>query len=237
MYKCIVIDDDDMVLSSLSSLIKQHRDLALQAEFIWAEDAEKYIKEKNVDLIFTDVMLPGENGLDFLKKQKTAAQIVIMSSEKDFAVEAFDLNVLDYLHKPISTERFNETIEKFFHKMQLNTKSASADSKVENKLRSNAIFVKIDMIYRKINHDEIYYLEKTGNYIKIVTKNEEIQLYSTLKEIESKLPSEKFIRIHRSYTINLNHILGIDENSVISPKELLPISKDRKKGLMEALGV
>ncbi|MBI1182692.1 response regulator [bacterium] len=228
MYKCVVIDDDELSRGAMRHLISHYQDLELVAEFSDGQKALAFLQETKIDLLFVDVLMPGISGLELIQKIAADTGVIIISDYKEFAVDAFTLQVIDYLHKPVKIDRFAVAVRKFYQKMS---------SGKQEQVKGRHLFLKVDGIYRKISFDEIVYIENDGNYINIVTQSDTITPYGTIKEIESRLPAKLFFKPHRSYLVSINFVEGVDENFIITPKKLIPISRDKRKEIYELLGL
>ena len=225
---CVIIDDDPLVSTALTHLIASVPDLHLAGIFTNPREGLTYLNSNPVDLAFIDVLMPEMSGFELLDALEKRPGIIICSNKKEYAVDAFGIDAIDYLHKPILPDRFAMAIAKFktWHKQQ---QIAAPNRK--------ALFLKIEGIFRKIDFSEIIYIEKEGNYLRVVTEEVELLPYSTMKELEAKLPTEQFFRVHRSYIVNMERVEGLDENFLITDKKLIPISKERKKSVYDYLGL
>jgi len=229
MYRCVAIDDSEMSLLSVRELIKPYLDFEIEKSFDNAEEALFYLKRNSVDLVFIDMLMPELTGFELLSKIGRNVNAIIISEHKEFALDAFSFDVIDYLQKPINPERFAQAIDKFLAKVN----TVHSDKTPEK----DAIFVKVDGIFRKIPINEIVIVENLGNYITIYTTKESITPYGTMKGMEAKLPSNKFFRPHRSFLVSSNFVDGIDENFVITSVKMIPISRDRRREVFFFLGL
>ncbi|QTD38744.1 response regulator transcription factor [Polaribacter batillariae] len=229
---CIIIDDDASARLIIRQLCKQTK-LKVKEEFSSAIDAIKYLNSNSIEVIFLDIHMPTFSGFDFIKTLKISPQIILTTSDKTFALEAFEYDsVVDYLLKPIKLERFLKTTAKLC-KTSTN-KNVNESLIVENK---DFIFVHVDKRLVKIDVPEILLIEAKGDYIKIKTAKKNYIVHSTLKKIEEKLPLQMFMRIHRSYIINTSKIIDIEDNTVLIEKHVVPISRSHKSKLMEKLNL
>ncbi|QTE21761.1 LytR/AlgR family response regulator transcription factor [Polaribacter cellanae] len=229
---CIIIDDDASARLIIRQLCKQTK-LKVKEEFSSAIDAIKYLNSNSVEVIFLDIHMPTFSGFDFIKTLKISPKIILTTSDKTFALEAFEYDaVVDYLLKPLRLERFLKSIDKLSKTTtNIGVKHSSA---VGNK---DFIFVYVDKRLVKINIPDILLIEAKGDYINIKTLNKNYIVHSTLKKIDEKLPSNMFMRIHRSYIINTSKIIDIEDNTVLIEKYVVPISRSHKSGLMEKLNL
>lgn len=230
----IVIDDDAAALLIIKKLCDSCDQVTVNKEFTSAIEAVKYLNTNSVDLVFLDIHMPTFSGFDFIETLKTPPKIILTTSDKDFALQAFEYDcVVDYLLKPITKERF--------HKAILKLDNAKKDEKlntiVSSKGDADFIYVSVERRLIKINIKDISYVEAKGDYISIKTKVKNYIVHSTLKKIEDKLPSNLFLRIHRSFIINITEIVDIEDNSVLIEKSVIPISRSNKGELMTRLNL
>ncbi|MCG1037262.1 LytR/AlgR family response regulator transcription factor [Polaribacter sargassicola] len=235
---CIIIDDEKMARVIIKSLCNQIESLNILEEFSNAIDAIKYLIDVKVDLIFLDIHMPGFSGVDFIKALKSPPKIIFTTSDPKFALEAFEYDfIVDYLLKPIELSRFQLAIEKAKKKVistdlpAQNTTTPVASKKVEE----NDFYVNIDRRLIKIDVPSIYLVEAKGDYIKIKTEDKDYIVHSTLKKVEEKLPESLFLKIHRSYIINIKKIIDIEDNSVLIKKDVVPVSRSKRPLLMKRL--
>ncbi len=230
---CIVVDDSKIARAAIKPLIAQFEFLNLVQECETPVEAFNYLKREPVDLIFLDVEMPGMTGLELIKNLEKPPIIILITSKKEYAAEAFDLNVVDYLIKPLSLPRFMVAVNKakdLFEKKE--------PRQVVNDARSkDYIFVRSGGILIKIKIDSIQYVQAIGDYVNIYTTEKRYTVHITLKNIEEKLPADKFFRLHRSYLVALNHIDNIEENSAYTGKHPLPIAGQFKKDLLRRLNM
>ena len=231
---CIIIDDDTSARLIIRQLCK-NTNLVVKEEFSSAVEAIKYLNYNRIDLVFLDIHMPTFSGFDFIKTLKNSLKVVLTTSDKNFALEAFEFDcVVDYLLKPIIKDRFHKAITKVSKLSSLISPSKENNEETEN---TDFIFVNVDKRFVKINIPEILLIEAKGDYISIKTDQKIYVVYSTLKKINSKLPSALFLRIHRSYIINTAEIIDIEDNSVLIKKHIIPISRSHKTELMKRLNL
>ncbi len=229
---CIVIDDEKLSRVILKTLCDQIKDLNLVEEFTDAIQAIKYLNENKVDIIFLDIHMPNFSGLDFIKTIKNPPKIIFTTSDSQFAIEAFEYDfIVDYLLKPLEFTRFEKAIRKAEGRLVLQKPIAVKDE-IELK---NEFYVNIDRRLIKIDLPSIYLIEAKGDYINIKTEDNNYVVHSTLKKIEEKLPDSLFLKVHRSYIINVKKIIDIEDNSVLIRKDIVPVSRTKRKELMKRL--
>jgi len=238
--KYIIIDDENLARAVIKTLCKKFEDLILLNEFSNAIEAIKYLNENNVDLIFLDIHMPSFTGLDFIKTLKNPPKIILTSSDPQFAIEAFEYDfIVDYLLKPLEEDRFTKAIAKA---QKTKTQETTSNVNLENENiidteYKNDFFVNIDRRLIKIDINSIYLVQAKGDYINIKTDQKNYTVHSTLKKIEDKLPNTLFLRVHRSYVINIKRIIDIEDNSVLIKREVIPVSRSKRQELMGRLNL
>ena len=231
---CIIIDDDASARLIIKQLCKD-TELVVKEEFSSAIEAIKYLNSNSIDVAFLDIHMPTFSGFDFIKTLKTPLKVILTTSDKNFALEAFEFDcVVDYLLKPIGVDRFKKSIDKLY---SLSSTKTIIEEQEETTQNNDFIFVNVDKRLVKINIPEILLIEARGDYISIRTDKKSYVVHSTLKKIDKKLPNNLFLRIHRSYIINTSEIIDIEDNSVLIKKHVIPISRSHKTELMKRLNL
>ncbi|WP_452230704.1 LytR/AlgR family response regulator transcription factor [Lacinutrix sp. MEBiC02404] len=234
---CIVIDDEATARMIISQLCSNVPSLNVFQEFPNAMQAIKYLNQKEVDLIFLDIHMPDFTGFDFIETLKNPPKIVLTTSDPNFAIQAFEYDcIVDYLVKPITQERFQKAIDKAEAKQNKPVAIASKAEKVES-TSGNDLYVNIDRRLIKIDIPSIYLVEAKGDYIQVKTEDKNYTVHSTLKKIEDKLPDALFLKVHRSYIINIQKIIDIEDNSVLIKKDVIPVSRSNRPELMKRLNL
>ena len=228
MIKCIIVDDDAMSRMSVKKCVERHPALELLHEFESAKMALGRISELNPELIFLDIEMPEMTGLEFISAMSSDAQVVIISSKSEYAIDAFDFNVTDYLTKPVDFDRFCKAVDRV---TQMNSSVSISNTE------SNNLFLKADSKFVKIKLSEIQYIEALSDYVSIYTDKGRFVLLGTMKGMESKLDSNQFIRIHRSYIVNLQRIESFQEGYVKIEENQLPVSRGSKENLMKKINL
>ncbi|MFY0604806.1 MAG: response regulator transcription factor [Flavobacteriaceae bacterium] len=227
ILKCLIVDDEAPAIRLLASYIKKVPFLELSASTTDPIEAIRIIEQQELDLIFLDIQMPTITGIQLSKIIKDKISIIFTTAYPQFAIESYDLNAVDYLLKPFEFERFYSAI--------LKVKPA------KNKPReaaSDFIFIKTDgkNNFEKVSTSEIIYIESLKNYVSIHLNNKQIITYSTLKHFESELPKERFIKIHKSYIVSIQHIIKTDSLSVyVTNGNNLPIGDTYKKAFFEVI--
>jgi DNA-binding LytR/AlgR family response regulator len=220
-----------MARMALRQIVSQLPNLELIAECNDASEALDSLNTTLADLLLLDIEMPGMTGLDLIKKLGNSKPLIIFTTaKKDYAVEAFELNVVDYLVKPIALPRFKQAIEKAQETLDSN--------KQEVKLEEQGfVFVKDNGVLKRIAIDDILFLEAMGDYVKVHTPQKFHVVHATLKSIEEKLPPSKFIRVHRSYIVAINKIDYIQEGTISIGKISIPVADTHKSSLNKRLNL
>ncbi|MEN8125280.1 MAG: response regulator [Bacteroidota bacterium] len=206
--KCLIIDDEPLAIKVISNYLDQMDNFELVDTFNNAIDGLNYLNNNNIDLIFLDINMPIMDGLSFIKSLENKPLIIITSAHEEFAVKTYELDVLDYLVKPISLPRFIKSLNKVNKSYEINKTTKSIN-------RRPYIFVKIEKKKnKKIYLDEIMVIESLKDYLKISTTTGRYIIHQTLCSFTDQLPSDNFIRIHRSFTVGIDKIDTIEGNSV-----------------------
>lgn len=222
---CIIVDDNIMARMAMKKLVEQVKDLSLVAECETAMEAYNIVNKNNVDILLLDIEMPGMTGIELTKNLGKKSPFIIFTTAKtNYAVDAFELNVVDYLVKPIEPARFLKAIERVKEAVESNKEQ------VEVKDRE-FVFIKDNGVLKKISADDILYLEAMGDYVKIFTHQKFHIVHATLKSIEEKLPSLKFMRVHRSYIVALNKIEFIEEGVININGVAIPVADAYKATL------
>ncbi|MBO6605703.1 LytTR family DNA-binding domain-containing protein [Psychroserpens sp.] len=232
----IIIDDEATARAIISQLCSNIEDLNVIEEFPNAIQAIKYLNQNEVDLIFLDIHMPDFTGFDFIETIKNPPRIILTTSDSNFAIQAFEYDcIVDYLVKPITQERFNKAIQKAKSQQVQSAPYQSAEP-VET-TSGNDLYVNIDRRLIKIDIPSIYLVEAKGDYIYVKAENQNYTVHSTLKKIEDKLPNDLFLKVHRSYIINVSKIIDIEDNSVLIKKDVIPVSRSNRPELMKRLNL
>ena len=235
---CIIIDDEAIGRAIISQLCSNVASLNLLEEFSNAIQAIKYLNQNQVDLILLDIHMPDFTGFDFIETLKNPPKIILTTSDSNFAIQAFEYDcIIDYLVKPIAPERFQKAILKAesppsVKKLRVETST----DKVET-TSGNDLYVNIDRRLIKIDIPSILLVEAKGDYINVKTEDNNYTVHSTLKKIEKKLPDSLFLKVHRSFIINIDKIIDIEDNSVFIKKDVTTVSRSNKPELMRRLNL
>ncbi|MEI6822698.1 MAG: LytTR family DNA-binding domain-containing protein [Bacteroidota bacterium] len=216
MITCIAIDDEPLSLEIISDYVSKVSFLDLKGTFTDPFKAAEMLKNEKIDLLFLDIEMPDLSGIQFLKSLKQQPMVIFVTAYNQYAVEGFNLDAVDYLLKPIEFDRFFKAVNKAYdyHRYVNN----------QPQPEENYIFVKSDYQIKKINIDDISYIEGLDDYIKIYSGEDFVLSLMTLKSILSKLPANRFIRVHRSYIVSIPHINSIQRNRISINDKLIPVS-------------
>ena len=234
---CIIVDDEETARAVVEHLCKSIESLHVSEQFSNAIQAIKYLNQNKVDLIFLDIHMPDFTGFDFIQTLKDPPKVILTTSDKDLAIEAFEYDcIVDYLVKPITPPRFLKAIEKANKTGNGNNNQAKEfDGKDESE--RDQLYINIDRRLIKIDLPSICLIEAKGDYILIKTESKNYTVHSTLKKIEDKLPHDFFLKVHRSYIINIRKIIDIEDNSVLIAKDVIPVSRSNRPELMKRLNL
>jgi two-component system LytT family response regulator len=227
ILNCAIVDDSTLQRLSIVRLIENHPSLNLVAEYNNAIEAKMGIVTSEIDLIFLDIEMPILSGFDLLDDIPAKPQIIFVTGKTKYAFKAFDYNAVDYLRKPISKERFLNSVHKAITNYKLRNDESFDDE--------DFIFVKSNLKKRKVFLNELRYIEALGDYVKLVTEHDGLVVLSTMKAFETLLPADRFLRIHKSYIVNLDKVERYSSKFIELDKEQLPLSRNRKAELAEAL--
>jgi DNA-binding LytR/AlgR family response regulator len=220
----IIVDDEPLAIDVLENYL-QRLDATSVTRCENAVEAFQALQQKPFDLLFLDIEMPLLTGLEFLKTLKQPPAVIITTAYRDYAVEGFELEVLDYLVKPISFPRFMKALEKALKLNRLPISPLSA-TPFEEKPH---LFLKVDKKFVKLLVADIFYIESLKDYIRVKTRDGSFIAYQSLTEITDKLPADKFARVHRSFTIALDKVSLIDGNCVEIDGKLIPISREHRQ--------
>lgn len=227
MIRCIIIEDERLAQDVIKSHLQKAGRFELIGVYRNALEANDVIANEQVDLIFLDIQLPGMTGLHFLRSLSNPPLVVFTTSYPEYALESYEFNVIDYLLKPISYERFSKTIDKIIDGKIFKTPSGEI-----RPLRRDHIFIRSNNKFFRIGFQDIIYIEGMKDYIKIHTPEHVIITHQTMGEMENILPSGQFIRIHKSFIVSISRIKAVSGNSVDMSKALLPIGLSYKEKIM-----
>jgi two-component system LytT family response regulator len=222
--KCVLIDDEPLALKVLLNYFENFSDFEIIGTFNNSLEGLEFINSNTVDAVFLDINMPMMTGFELISLLENKTRIVITTAFREFAAESYDLEVLDYLVKPIPLPRFIKCIHKI--EAEFNLKN---NIKIENHRVEPHIFIKVDKKMVKINIDEILFIEGMKEYIKIVTPEKTYITHKSLTSLTEELPTDRFMRIHKSYTIALNKVKSIEGNRIQILSYTIPIGRNFSK--------
>jgi len=225
----MIVDDEPLAIEAMENLVGKVKELCLVKTCHDAVDAFQYLQKQKVDLVFLDIEMPELSGIDFLKTLQNPPQIIFTTAYRQYAADAFDMDVLDYLVKPISFERFLRAVNRYFEK---NTPSLSS---IAEHNHNESIVIRADKKNIKVNLNEIILVSSLKDYVKLKTINKTYITKLTISKMEELLPEEKFTRIHRSYIVAINKIKSFTSTSVEIEGEYIPISRNYRQNVLEKL--
>ena len=227
--KCLIVDDDELSRGILEDLINDTASLDLVASCGNPLEAFNILKESKIDLLFLDIEMPKMDGISMLKALSPLPQVILVTSHDQYAVESYEYDVTDFVKKPISAARFLKAVEKA-------NKRFSSDSSLFT-TKGETIFIKSDSKLVQINTHKIFWIEALGNYMRVITEDGKYTILSTMKDVASKLPSDEFVRVHRSFIVRLDKIESIEDNYIIINNNQINIGKAYKDGLSGKLNL
>jgi DNA-binding LytR/AlgR family response regulator len=226
MIKCLTVDDEPLALDVIENYVSKVSNLHLAGRCSSAEDALEILNKNDIDLIFLDIQMPGVSGIQFLKSLKNPPMIIFTTAYENYALEGYDLDIVDYLLKPIPFERFIKAVDKAkemysLQKIKINSPAQPMDF----------IFVRSEYQTIKINLNDILYIEGLKDYVKIFCGPKPILTHYNLKGIKEKLPADNFLRIHKSYIIPIKKIESVQKNIVRVGGNEIPLGETYKDQL------
>ncbi|MCL2072388.1 MAG: LytTR family DNA-binding domain-containing protein [Marinilabiliaceae bacterium] len=232
---CIIVEDDKFSAKIIEGFIERTEGINLCGTFYNAVDAINMLsrpESEPIDLIFLDIEMPEMSGIDFLKALTSIPQVIIYSSQEKYALESYEYDVTDYLHKPVQYGRFIKAISRVRDRI---------DKKEKPVKKSTEIFIKNNSALVRMKYDDIMWIEAMENYVIINTLTEKYTIHFTMKAIEEKMPSDKFFRVHRSFIVNISKIKAIEDNSIIikteSGNKFIPVGKSYRDKLLDEINL
>jgi DNA-binding LytR/AlgR family response regulator len=226
---CIIVDDEPLAIEILESYVSKVESLELVGTFRNAISAFTFLQERSVDLMFLDIQMPKLSGIDFLKSLKNPPKVIFTTAFRDYAIEGFELEVSDYLLKPIPFDRFLKSVAKV-------SVQPIATPQVKSEVTDNYVYFKVDKKMVKTNMNEILYIESIKDYVKVRTLEKEIITQQKISYLEESLPKEQFLRIHRSFIVNKNKIDAYSATDIEVGKFHIPIGRNFKVDVLKILG-
>jgi DNA-binding LytR/AlgR family response regulator len=224
---CVIVDDEPLSRDFLKKYCEKSDLLDVKGTFPNAEEALNFLKSNEIELVFLDVEMPGANGFELMDQLPYMPKIILTTSKTEYAYMAFQYNVSDYLKKPIQYNRFLEAV----NKVNENLKGTTVEATKED------IFIKADGKFVRLVYDDILFIESMGDYVKYITPAKTYLTHSTLKAVEEKMDKNSFMKVHRSYIVNLRKIKDIQDYSLVIENKVIPISKSLKAEVLERLNI
>ncbi len=228
--RCIIVDDEPLAIEILESYVKKVEQLQLVGTFRNAVAAFTFLQQHSVDLIFLDIQMPKLSGIDFLKTLQQPPKVIFTTAFRDYAVQGFELEIVDYLLKPIPFERFLKAVAKVLHQP-----ANQAASTVKEVAPDNYVYFKVDKKMIKTKMADVLFIESIKDYVKVRTPDKEIVTQQKISYLEESLPREQFLRIHRSFIVNLEKIDAYSATDVEIGKHSIPIGRNYKNDVMKIL--
>jgi len=226
---CIIIDDEPLARKGIAEFVSEIDFLELKGVGENAMAANTLLSQHKVDLIFLDIQMPKMTGIEFVKALQQKPMIIFTTAYSEYAMQGYELDVLDYLVKPISFERFLKACNKAKEFFELK------NGKQEPLKTTDYFFVKCDNGYEKVMYNDLLYIEAMENYVKLQTQTKKLVVYLTFKSLTDYLPANKFIKVHKSYMVAIDKVTSVAGNDLYIGKEPIPISRTLKEEVMNAL--
>ena len=233
-YNCLIVDDEHLARTLLENYLAKIPFLDLSGKCKNPLEAMKIMKEQKIDILFLDIQMPEITGIEFLKTLTDPPVVILTTAYQEYALESYQLDVTDYLLKPFSLERLVKAVNKAVKLLEL--KNSAGQKSVAEQIQEtekNFLNIKVDHKIKRVSYDEIQFIEGMKEYLAVYTKSEKFITLDSLKNFEEKLPSNKFIRIHKSYIVSIDKISSLDGNQVNINNKLLPIGKSYKTELIK----
>ncbi len=224
--KYIIVDDDEMARASLTSMCEKISDIELVGTFENGLSALECLKNNAIDLVFLDIQMPDLTGIDLVKSIENLPQIVFTTGHSEYALEAFEHQVTDFLVKPVEFPRLIKAVERA---RKLGGRSTAGGGVMEE------IYVKVDGRFVRLALEDILYIESLGDYVTFRTDKEKFIVHSTLKNIDEKIKNPDFLKVHRSYIVNLSKVVDIEDTNLVIKDKIIPISRAHKPVLMSRI--
>jgi DNA-binding LytR/AlgR family response regulator len=227
----VIVDDNEIARATLTELSNRVKDIVIVGECADAMEAYNLIQENSVDVVLLDIEMPGMTGLELTKNLGDKHPVIIFTtSKREYAVEAFELNVIDYIVKPVTPARFIQAIDKARQLLESRDEELTINA-------DEFIFIRDSNIIRRLKLDDILYTEAMGDYVKLHTPQKFYAIHTTLRAVEERLPSDKFLRVHRSYIVAVDKIDTIREGVLIVREKAVPVADAYRAALNKRMNV
>jgi len=234
--KCIIVDDEPMARDVVRRYIQKISTLKLMGEFGNAIEATIFLQEQSVDMIFLDIKMPQLSGTEFVRSLRNVPKIIFTTAHKEYAHEGFELDVIDYLLKPIRFDRFLRAVNKAFPQKLQEVEVITSVASEENKPATSFIYLRVDRKMIKILLNDIVYIESDKDYVKVFTEKGFIITRQTIASVEAMLSENQFIRVHRSYIVSLNKLKSYTAETVEIGNKEIPIGKLYRNNFLKLQG-
>lgn len=232
---CLIVDDEPLALSVMESHLKEFKDLKVIGKCRSAVQAFELIEKHKIDLLFLDIEMPKLDGFSFLKSLKNPPLVVVTTAHRDYAIQGFELDVVDYLLKPISLKRMMQAISKA-RRMQNEKGQETINAPNETTSTNPYVFIRSERENVKVELDSILYVESLKNHVKVVTPSKSYITLVSMSQMETKLPSTSFLRVHRSFLVNQTKITHYTHTYLTLDRKSIPIGKMYRDKVVEQLG-
>ena len=232
--KCLIVDDEPLARELIRGHVEKLENFDIIAECSDAMKALNVLREKQVDLMFMDIQMPRITGIEFLKTLKHPPKVIITTAFREYAIEGFELDVVDYLLKPITFERFLKSVNKYYQMIQ-DEVQVITNTGADKIQEESYIYIKENKKVVKLYLSEIKYIEGLSEYVQIYTDKKKIITKTSMTQMEEKLPNEKFLRIHKSYIVSIGKIEAFTANTIEIQGKEFPIGLSFKNGVLSAL--
>jgi DNA-binding LytR/AlgR family response regulator len=224
--RCAIVDDDDVTRAVLERYVREHGDIELVASCSSAVEAARVLRNARVDLLYLDIEMPEMSGLDLLRSLEDRPQVIVVTGKESYAVEAFQLEVTDYLVKPILYPQFLRATSRALRRIGESTPAEASDRHV---------FVRFDGRLTKLDLQEVQRFEAHGDTVLVHTPKRVYEISATMKAVESVLPKREFARVHRSHIVRIDQIVDIEETNLVIGRDVIPISASYRPALLRRL--
>lgn len=228
---CLIIDDNKIARTTLKQLASQINSLEVAGECATAMEAYNILQQEPVDLLLLDIEMPGMTGLELTRNLGQKKPLIIFTtSKKEYAAEAFELNVVDYIVKPVTPARFIQAIDKAKEILDSNQQEVKMEEE-------SVIFIRDSNVVKRLSIDEILFAEAMGDYVKLHTSQKFYAIHNTLKAVEERLPASRFQRVHRSYIVSINKIDTLQDGALVLGNKIVPVADAYRAALNKRLNI